>query len=504
MDSSKSLNDVGVDEALLDQGDRSRGGSSILKNGLRWSTLDGRRLLFATCACLAAASLFGLLSVMVWVNQSKSQVMMTHESHESHESQHLEMIHPATTLPPVSQLEPKPDLWGPLAALRGPPTEGFRDNLRNDTKYISSWPSAGWTNDVMAYANLIYLARLTDRVAIIPQFIPSHVGGSAGNIDFGAIFNTTRLGESIGIPVIEWRDVKEPGGRMDDLGCWSVWEPTQYDEDFPRRTPVLSQLNLDVSYTRAPNWIKLYPGFEHDKHTTFWALASIGYPDIGNEDRAVPRPSPQHNLALPPDDHLLCYDYLYYVCALRPFEFQFDYSPAWRYAAQYMRWTDRLEQIADTYVRRALEVPEGTPTPQYIAIHVRHHDFQGWCGDVPVKDCFAPVSVIARRVRDVQEELISTKGLHIRDVVITSDEDDPEWWADVNRQGWKSPNHTNTESEYGRWYPVLIDAVIQSNGVGFIGTDRSTMSEMGRRRSESWHGGVTRMVKWGYIGADDH
>jgi len=114
------------------------------------------------------------------------------------------------------------------------------------------------------------------------------------------------------------------------------------------------------------------------------------------------------------------------------------------------------------------------------------------------------VSVIARRVRDVQEELLSTKGLHIPDVVITSDEDDPEWWADVTRLGWKSPNHTNTESEYGRWYPVLIDAVIQSNGVGFIGTDRSTMSEMGRRRSESWHGGVTRMVKWGYIGADDH
>ena len=38
-------------------------------------------------------------------------------------------------------------------------------------------------------------------------------------------------------------------------------------------------------------------------------------------------------------------------------------------------------------------------------------------------------------------------------------------------------------------YPVLIDAVIQSNGIGFVGTDRSTMSEMGRRRSESWHDG---------------
>ena len=53
-------------------------------------------------------------------------------------------------------------------------------------------------------------------------------------------------------------------------------------------------------------------------------------------------------------------------------------------------------------------------------------------------------------------------------------------------------------------YPVLIDAVIQSNGIGFIGTDRSTMSEMAMRRCQTWHGGVTRTVKWGYIGADDH
>lgn len=30
----------------------------------------------------------------------------------------------------------------------GPPTDRFRDNLRNDTRYITSWVSAGWTNDV--------------------------------------------------------------------------------------------------------------------------------------------------------------------------------------------------------------------------------------------------------------------------------------------------------------------------------------------------------------------
>lgn len=53
-------------------------------------------------------------------------------------------------------------------------------------------------------------------------------------------------------------------------------------------------------------------------------------------------------------------------------------------------------------------------------------------------------------------------------------------------------------------YPLLIDAVIQSGGIGFVGTDRSTMSILARRRVEAWHGGITRTVLWGHVGADDH
>lgn len=53
-------------------------------------------------------------------------------------------------------------------------------------------------------------------------------------------------------------------------------------------------------------------------------------------------------------------------------------------------------------------------------------------------------------------------------------------------------------------HPVLIDAAIQSGSVGFVGTDRSTMSIMAMRRVQSWQNGITAMVKWGYIGADDH
>lgn len=53
-------------------------------------------------------------------------------------------------------------------------------------------------------------------------------------------------------------------------------------------------------------------------------------------------------------------------------------------------------------------------------------------------------------------------------------------------------------------HPLVIDSAIQSNGLGFVGTDRSTFSILSRRRVADWHGGSTRMVLWGKKGADDH
>ncbi|KZP06147.1 hypothetical protein FIBSPDRAFT_764866 [Athelia psychrophila] len=473
----------GSEEALV-QHQQAKRPPLVLKSNVGRRNLDGHRLLFAACACLAGASLFGLLSVIVWTHHDKAQVTLEHDT------QHTD---PSSTS--------NHDKWSPSAVVLGPPTDSFRDNLRNDTQYITSWPSAGWTNDVMTYANLIYLARLTGRVPVIPTFIPSHVRGDAGPIPFGEIFNTTRLGEAIGIPVIEWQDIKAPSSNyVDEIGCWSIWQATRED-DSPRGSAMISQLNLDISYTKAPQWAKLNPDDENENHAAFWSLATLGFPD---HDLIPPRPSELHNALLPPDEQMLCFDYMYYVGAYKPFEYQYDYRPAWKFAAQYMRWTAWLEEVSEWYIRLALEVEIGALVPPYISIHVRHYDFQSYCGDIPLSDCFAPIPVIARRVAEVQKEVQEKTGIDVTHVIMTSDERDPVWWGEVYKQGWKTPNHTHTGEDYGEWYPVFIDAVIQSNGVGFVGTDRSTMSEMAKLRCETWHKGSTRMVRWGHIGADDH
>ncbi len=72
---------------------------------------------------------------------------------------------------------------------------------------------------------------------------------------------------------------------------------------------------LDISYTKMPGWIKLYQDYEHDYSTTFWALARFAYPETRNTNLVTPLPSPATNVSLPPDEQMLCYDYLYYVCA---------------------------------------------------------------------------------------------------------------------------------------------------------------------------------------------
>ncbi|KAJ7225380.1 hypothetical protein GGX14DRAFT_511315 [Mycena pura] len=458
--------------------------------------LSRRRVLLLACAALVLVSLACLATLVGYTLHPSTQIS---EGYEFLRSQ----ISPHVPAPPHVVSDP----FGPSSTLKGPPTSSFRDNLlpHKQVKYITSWLSAGWTNDVYTYINLIYLGLITDRVPIIPMFIPSHIGGHVPPIPFGEVFDVPRLRNELGKPVLEWRDVKDVNSTfVDDIGCWNVWEAVQYREAYPRRSRIPGDLGLDISYTRAPDWIKMIPGYEHDQHVAFWSLATLAFPSTRAASLVPPLPSPQHNVSLAPDEHLLCYDYLYYVSAHKPFEMEHDYSPAWRYAGKFLHWTPRLEELADIYIRRALGVEDNEEIPPFISIHVRRYDFEVWCGGVPVQECFAPLSVIARRVGEVQDELRERTGVTVSHVLVTSDEKDAAWWLEVTKLGWFAPDHTDTKETYGEWYPVLIDAVIQSRGTGFVGTDRSTMSIIAARRVEDWLDGPTRLVRWGTPNADDH
>ena len=232
-----------------------------------------RRFMFPLTKRRSLVALVALASVTVltvhltfFARASASLDSVPHDASpplQPHLDAHSDLIPDAPT---ELHTEPKPEeeeYWPISPHLKGPPAPSFRDNLRNDTKYITSWGSAGWSeyplcispfahltmswlaNDVMTYANLIYLGSLTDRVTILPMFTPSHIGGDVAPIPFGEVFDVPRFVEESGIQVVEWDEVKEPTSQVvDDLGCWNIWEAVQYREHFPRRSAVPEHLKL--------------------------------------------------------------------------------------------------------------------------------------------------------------------------------------------------------------------------------------------------------------------
>ncbi|KAJ7113934.1 hypothetical protein C8R44DRAFT_710359 [Mycena epipterygia] len=407
---------------------------------------------------------------------------------------------------------PRAEIEEPLL-LNGAPTTAFQDNLRPDVQYITSWPGSGFTNDVMLFMNLIYLSLLTERVPIIPYFTPTHIAGGdysyGPTIDFGEVFDVPRLQKQLGKPVLEWWQVKDRHSEsVDPLGCWNVWQAVQTINKEPHWTIAPHRLKIDVSYTIAPTSIKLYPAWDHDPHTSFSALVALAFPALRERSLRTPLPSPVLKMSLPPDQHLLCFDNLYWASTLEPHEHQHDFSPSWRLVGKHLHWAPRIEELSRQYLRRAFGLGPTQQIPPYITVHVRHNDFGEWCGTVPLAECYAPLPVIARRLEEVRAEVALKMGIMIAvdRVVVTSDEKDPAWWDAALALGWVRIDHenANTATKHGQWYPFLVDAAIQSGGVGFVGTAESTVSLMAGKRVRAWQGGVVRMVKWGRVGADDH
>ena len=117
-----------------------------------------------------------------------------------------------------------------------------------------------------AKGNLIYLALITERVPIIGPFTPSHIGGDAGDILFSEVFDIDYLSEKVGIPVLEWNEVKNLSTpEVEDIGCWSVWEAVQARESGPRITNALplqglgEQTHVCVKLGKLIKHRKIYP-----------------------------------------------------------------------------------------------------------------------------------------------------------------------------------------------------------------------------------------------------
>ena len=161
---------------------------------------------------------------------------------------------------------------------------------------------------------MLYVALLTKRVGIITPFVPSHVGQAAGLPPFSEVFDLPRLSSLINLPLLEWYELKDRNStHVDELGCWSAWALPQPDFG-PRGGPVPPQIHVDASYTPVPQRARLEQNQPHDLHVRFDVLASLTYPE-GRRDARLPAEAPYpgaNGHKTLPDEHMACFDFLYY------------------------------------------------------------------------------------------------------------------------------------------------------------------------------------------------
>ncbi|KAG9047253.1 hypothetical protein FS837_002726 [Tulasnella sp. UAMH 9824] len=144
-----------------------------------------------------------------------------------------------------------------------------------------------------------------------------------------------------------------------------------------------------------------------------------------------------------PDDQLACFDNLYWVWSEEVWEWGKYPSLTWHSVGVHMHFTKEVDEIAKSYLQGGFGLKKDDQVPPFISVHAQHGDFKNLCQNAQdLTLCYAPLTEYARHVRDVAAELGRINGLdsrlaNVTEVVVTSDESDPEWWKEVEKMGWR-------------------------------------------------------------------
>ena len=198
------------------------------------------------------------------------------------------------------------------------------------------------------------------------------LANQAGALPFGQIFNITHLRNALRRPVLEWLDVKylpsptsiaDPlDSEREELGCWSTRQEAHPE---PVRPHILhNNLRLDISYTRIPAHTRYNSSDPRNVWVVFSKLIPYIFPRNPLRGRfSLLAPSPLGH-RLPPDEHLSCFDFLYYTTSSDTlYEWQSSWSPPWNSVGTHIHFTDRLVDITKGYLSRAFNVTESEIPP---------------------------------------------------------------------------------------------------------------------------------------------
>lgn len=291
---------------------------------------------------------------------------------------------------------------------------------------------------------------------LIPPHICSFLNGFLTGEDswilpFGDVFDLDIFRKKFQLPVLEWRDVKilpnrdsdEVNSEVETIGCWTT--VAENKKGVPEATRLVQHLGVDCSYTKFPLSVRLpSANIDNEVFVVLPQLAAAIFPEspsIRPDRQKVFRASNVNGHEKTPDEHLSCFDSLYYASSgVTAFEWEKSWSPAWQMVGRHLYFTREFKRLGQEYVRRALGIKEeqgdippvsGTlcavfqlseVLPQFIALHIRHGDFGSHCaaaGKTSV-DCFPPVSTYVVHIDAIKKKWLDNTNVTVTNVIVMS------------------------------------------------------------------------------------
>ncbi|BGP00644.1 hypothetical protein NBRC10513v2_006443 [Rhodotorula toruloides] len=408
------------------------------------------------------------------------------------------------------------------------PAPTLREQLKDGIRYVTASAYGGHANQMIGIQKLLYFAKLTNRVAIIPTLWPIHIDG-AQPANISDFYDLDRFWHESHIAAVEMSRVKAPdfAGSLpqnENISCWSIQEATV---GFPN----LASWSFDfhdiwVNYWPLPPLARSLGGFD----IAFDALRVFDFDDANRREwiaKVQREHLPQRPLSEgvkefkgntldnfkegmntsatdPPDDQIMCFDNTLFMGPIMFPELPVSATPlepgaageglSWANVGRYMHFNSRVEEIVDDYLMRLFDVSKPSKVPPYISIHLRRGDFLQFRGSYTDLDNYKVAlgrvqAALQARLDDPDgwtgpgKSAFRSFGIKAKDyaVVCTTDEKgDSDFVKEVRALGWKVIDHDalETKEKLGAWWPTIIDSAILARGRSFVGTDRSTYSHL--------------------------
>ncbi|KAI5476077.1 GDP-fucose protein O-fucosyltransferase [Pseudohyphozyma bogoriensis] len=416
------------------------------------------------------------------------------------------------------------------------PQERLSLQLKDGIRYVTGLAYGGHANQFISIGRLLYYAKITNRVAIIPTLLPVHFSGAPANMsDF---FDLARFWHESKIPSIEMssiRPLSPPETDVDEpIACWSVQEATAgYPNLYANSVDIHG---IWVNYWPLPAMAKALGGhdlafdalrvFDFD---TWWRQDWInkakreflpqkpvegGGEFVGDKSKNVkdgfPLKGPE------PTDQLMCFDNTLFTGPIMfpesfPGEIPLESTVpgeglSWKEAMRYMYFNQDVEDHVDRYLMKIFNVRSPSKIPPFISVHLRRGDFKEFAGLTALEKYEKAVE----RVRDKLQKRLDDGprtwrgpgkrffrnwGIKASDYQVLTTTDEPTGSAfieEVRALGWKVLDHgeEKTEEVLGGWWPTILDAAVLARGQSFVGTQHSTFSHLAGLRVKYWRGGL--------------